>query len=104
MPGPWCLRTASSVPRVEGNDGGRLRAIREDELPFLVDVGAAVLLHGQPWVGAETVGAVAADAHQEVRTLEDVLRPRIRVHREPLRGQVVAHEEAGTYGREDRQE
>ena len=46
---------------------------------------------------------VSADTHQEVRALQEVLRPGILVHGEPLSGNVVADEEKHAARREDRQ-
>ena len=91
-------------PRSSGTFFGKLHALGEDKLTVVVDVAGIRQGHRQRRVGTRPIRVLTADAHQEVRALQDVVRPGILVHGEELRRNVVEDEEEGAARGEDRQE
>src|SRR5215212_6783816 len=96
-------RKTSSISSLEGHRLRKPRAFRQHELAVDVDVPGSLGGYRQRGIGARYVGAVPADASVEVRALQVIIRPRVGVHGDPLRGDVVEEEEASADRGEDRE-
>jgi hypothetical protein len=78
----------SSSTAVEGDDLGKLYALRRDELAIGVDVARSASGHRQSRVRAQPVCPVAANSPDEVRAPHDVLRPRVGMQGERAEGRL----------------
>ena len=93
-----------SLRSVERDDLRELRPCRKDDLAIRSDEGGGrTPVDGKSRMRTQPPGPFAADAHREVRALLDVFGPGAGLHREPLGGNVVEHEEEHAARGEDRQ-